>query len=317
MRALVTGVAGFIGSFLSEKLLKENFYVTGIDNFITGKKENIKEILNEEKFEFVEKDVSNERFIYWSTKYDIIFHFASPASPKHYYKFAVQTMLVNSIGTYNLLEKAKKDRAIFVYASTSEVYGDPLLHPQKETYWGNVNPVGKRSMYDESKRFGEALCMVYLRNFDVDVRIIRIFNTYGPRMSRDDGRVIPNFLTQAIEGKPLTIYGDGNQTRSFCYIDDLINGIMKIATKNNLKGEIINLGNPYEITINELAKIVEKITGKTLERKYLPLPEDDPKKRCPDIKKAQELLNWKPVINFETGLKKTYEYFKMNYEKRN
>lgn len=308
MRILITGCAGFIGSHLCERFLKEKHKVIGVDNFITGNKRNIEILKNYDGFEFIEGDVIKGLKI--DKKFDIIYHLASPASPKHYYKYQIETMLVNSVGTKNLLDKTKEDASVFVFASTSEVYGDPLFHPQKESYYGNVNPVGPRSMYDEAKRFGEALCMVYLRKYGTDIRIARIFNTYGPRMDTQDGRVIPNFMVQAIRGEPLTIYGDGNQTRSFCYIDDMIEGLYRIGVYKNLKGEVINLGNPHEIKIIELAEIIEELLNKKLQKKFLPLPQDDPKRRCPDIKKAEELLNFKPSTPFKEGLLKTLEYFK-------
>ncbi|MEO0254691.1 MAG: UDP-glucuronic acid decarboxylase family protein [candidate division WOR-3 bacterium] len=308
MRILITGCAGFIGSHLCEKFLIKGDEVTGIDNFITGSKKNVEILKKYKNFKFLELDVCNKLNI--KKKFDIIYHIASPASPKHYHEFQLETMLVNSIGTKNLLDKAKIDNSVFVFASTSEVYGDPLVHPQKEDYYGNVNPIGERSMYDESKRFGEALCMVYFRKFNVDIRIVRIFNTFGPRMKMEDGRVIPNFIVQALRNEPLTIYGDGSQTRSFCYIDDMVEGLIKVGIKANLKGEVINLGNPHEIKIIELAEIVEKLLNKNLNKKFLPLPKDDPKKRCPDIEKAKKLLEWEPKVSFEEGLLKTIEYFK-------
>ncbi|MEO0296692.1 MAG: UDP-glucuronic acid decarboxylase family protein [candidate division WOR-3 bacterium] len=308
MRILITGCAGFIGSHLCEKFLVKGDEVTGIDNFITGSKKNVEILKKYKNFKFLELDVCNELKI--KERFDIIYHIASPASPKHYYEFQLETMLVNSIGTKNLLDKAKIDNSVFVFASTSEVYGDPLIHPQREDYNGNVNPVGERSMYDESKRFGEALCMVYFRKFNVDVRIVRIFNTFGPRMKKEDGRVIPNFIMQALRNKPLTIYGDGSQTRSFCYIDDMVEGLIKVGIKENLKGEVINLGNPHEIKIIELSEIIEKLLNKNLKKKFLPLPKDDPKRRCPDIEKAKKLLEWEPKVSFKEGLLKTIEYFK-------
>ncbi len=308
MRILITGCAGFIGSHLCEKFLKEKHEVTGVDNFITGNRKNIDILKKYNNFEFIEQDVISGIKI--NKKFDIIYHLASPASPKHYSEYQLETMLVNSVGTENLLDKTKEDGSTFVFASTSEVYGDPLVHPQKENYYGNVNPVGPRSMYDEAKRFGEALCMVYLRKYNIDIRIARIFNTYGPRMGVEDGRVIPNFMVQAIREKPLTIYGDGTQTRSFCYIDDMVEGLYRIGVYKDLKGEVINLGNPYEIKIIELAEIIEELVNKKLQRKFLPLPQDDPKKRCPDIEKAEKLLNWKPSTPFREGLLKTLEYFK-------
>ncbi|MEN3043601.1 MAG: UDP-glucuronic acid decarboxylase family protein [Candidatus Hydrothermales bacterium] len=308
MRILITGCAGFIGSHLCEHFLNLEVEVTGIDNFITGNKKNVELLQKYKNFKFLEFDVCNNLEL--SEKYDIIYHLASPASPKHYYKYQLETMLVNSHGTKNLLEKAKRDNSIFVFASTSEVYGDPLVHPQKEDYNGNVNPLGERSVYDESKRFGEALCMVFFRKFDLDVRIARIFNTYGPRMGIDDGRVIPNFIVQALRNLPLTIYGDGNQTRSFCYVDDMIEALKRIGTMSNLRGEVINLGNPYEIKIIELAEIIEKLINKKLEKNFLPLPKDDPQKRCPDIEKARKILNWEPRVKLEEGVLKTFQYFK-------
>ena len=308
MRILITGCAGFIGSHLCEKFLKENHEVTGVDNFITGNRKNIDILKKYNNFEFIEQDVI--KGIKIDKKFDIIYHLASPASPRHYSEHQLETMLVNSIGTKELLDKTRKDNSTFVFASTSEVYGDPLVHPQKENYYGNVNPVGPRSMYDEAKRFGEALCMVYLRKYDIDIRIARIFNTYGPRMGIQDGRVIPNFMVQAIRGEPLTIYGDGTQTRSFCYVDDMVEGLYRIGIYKNLKGEVINIGNPHEIKIIELAEIIEELANKKLQRRFLPLPQDDPRKRCPDIEKAQKLLKWEPETPFEKGLLKTLEYFR-------
>jgi len=307
MRVLLTGIAGFIGSHLAEKFLKEGHYVFGVDNFLTGKEENLKLFLKYKNFEFKKIDVEdfkeNERF-------DLIVHLASCASPKDYLKYPIETMKANSIGTWNLLEISKKYGSRFIYGSTSEVYGDPKESPQKESYYGNVNPVGPRSVYDEAKRFGEALAILYYRKFNVDVRIIRIFNTYGPRMKMDDGRVIPNFITQALKNEDLTIYGDGNQTRSFCYIDDMVEGIYRICVKDGIKERVINLGNPDEIKIIELAKIILELTSSKSNIKFCPLPEDDPKRRCPDIERAKKEIGWEPKTSLYEGLKKTIEYFK-------
>jgi len=307
MRVLLTGIAGFIGSHLAEKFLKEGHYVFGVDNFLTGKEENLKLFLKYKNFEFKKIDVEdfkeNERF-------DLIVHLASCASPKDYLKYPIETMKANSIGTWNLLEISKKYGSRFIYGSTSEVYGDPKESPQKESYYGNVNPVGPRSVYDEAKRFGEALAILYYRKFNVDVRIIRIFNTYGPRMKMDDGRVIPNFITQALKNEDLTIYGDGNQTRSFCYIDDMVEGIYRICVKDGIKERVINLGNPDEIKIIELAKIILELTSSKSNIKFYPLPEDDPKRRCPDIERAKKEIGWEPKTSLYEGLKKTIEYFK-------
>ncbi len=307
MRILITGVCGFIGSHLAEKFLKEGEEVFGIDNFLTGNEQNLKVLLKYKNFKFEKVSVEDIEKI---EKFDLIIHLASCASPKDYLKYPLETMSANSIGTWKLLEISKKINARFVYGSTSEIYGDPLETPQKEEYHGNVNPVGERSVYDESKRFGEALCMAYYRKFKVDIRIVRIFNTYGPRMKMDDGRVIPNFITQALKNKDLTIYGDGNQTRSFCYVDDLIEGISKFSLKEKVKERIINLGNPDEVKIKDLANLILKLTGSKSKMKFFPLPPDDPKRRCPDIQRAKNEINWKPKIGLKDGLLKTIEYFK-------
>ncbi len=307
MRILITGVCGFIGSHLAEKFLREGNEVFGIDNFLTGKKENLEILLKYKNFKFEKNSVENFKK---NEKFDLIIHLASCASPKDYLKYPLETMSANSIGTWNLLEISKKLNARFLYGSTSEVYGDPLENPQKEEYYGNVNPVGERSVYDESKRFGEALCMAYYRKFKLDVRIVRIFNTYGPRMKMDDGRVIPNFITQALRNEDLTIYGDGNQTRSFCYIDDLVEGIYRFSLKEKVKERIINLGNPEEIKIIDVAEIILKLIGSNSKMKFYPLPKDDPKRRCPDIEKAKIEINFEPRTELIEGLKKTIEYFK-------
>jgi len=304
---LLTGIAGFIGSHLAERFLKEGDCVLGIDNFLTGKEENLKVLLKYKNFEF--KKISVEDFKE-DDKFDLIVHLASCASPKDYLNYPVETMSANSIGTWNLLEISKKHNSRFVYGSTSEVYGDPKEFPQKESYYGNVNPIGPRSVYDEAKRFGEALSILYYRKFNVDVRIIRIFNTYGPRMKMDDGRVVPNFIIQALKNEDLTVYGDGNQTRSFCYIDDMVEGIYRICVKDKINERVINLGNPNEIKIIELAKIILELTSSKSNIRFHPLPEDDPKRRCPDIERAKREIEWEPKINLYEGLKRTIEYFK-------
>jgi dTDP-glucose 4,6-dehydratase len=309
---LVAGGAGFIGSHLCKSLLSKNYKVICIDNLITGDKGNIAGLQNNGKFSFLEKDITKPLE---DVKVDFIFHLASPASPnkkcpKSYVNLPLETLLVNSLGTYNLLELAKKTAAKFLFASTSEVYGDPKVSPQTEDYSGNVNPNGVRSVYDESKRFGEAITMSYVRSAGLDARIIRIFNTYGPLMQKDDGRVVSDFVVQAISNQPLTVYGDGKQTRSFCYVDDMVVGIEKAMFVENTKGEVINLGNPNEKTILELAEIVKKISGSSSEVTFEPLPEDDPKIRRPDISKAKRLLDWEPEMGIEEGLEKTIQYFK-------
>ncbi|MEO0144620.1 MAG: UDP-glucuronic acid decarboxylase family protein [candidate division WOR-3 bacterium] len=311
MKVLITGASGFVGSFLCEKFLKEGFEVFGIDNFITSHIKNVSHLLNNKNFKFLELDVCNLKVEHLGDfKPDIILHFASPASPVDYYKYQIETMLVNSIGTKNCLDIALKFNSRFVLASTSEVYGDPLIHPQNESYWGNVNPIGPRSVYDEAKRFGEAISMAYYRLYKLDIRIIRIFNTYGPRMRINDGRVISNFIVQALKGEKLTIYGDGSQTRSFCYVSDLVEGIYRFSTYNNLSGQVINLGNPSEFTILQLAEIIMKLIPSAKGIEFLPPLEDDPRKRRPDITKAKNLLNWEPKVKLEEGLIYTIDYFK-------
>ena len=307
-KVIITGVGGFIGSHLADRFIKEGYSVIGIDNFITGRRENIEHLLNNKAFKLIEMDLGIERDLNIAS--DIVLNFASPASPVDYFNFPLETMRVNSIGTLNMLRLAQKQGAVFVQASTSEVYGDPLVHPQKEDYFGNVNPVGIRSVYDEGKRFGEALSMLFFREYKTKVRIVRIFNTYGPRMKKDDGRVIPNFINQALENRPITIYGDGMQTRSYCYIDDLVDGIFKIATLKDIDGEVINLGNPEEYTVIETARIIKELTSSRSNFKFLPPLQDDPKKRRPDIEKAKKILGWQPKTPFRDGLLKTIEYFK-------
>ena len=303
--AVITGGSGFIGSYLCERLISEGFKVICIDNLITGNLENIRHLLNDNNFRFIKHNVTE--FIKVGEKTDFVLHFASPASPEDYLKFPIQTLKVGSLGTHNALGLAKEKKAKFLLASTSEVYGDPLVHPQPESYWGHVNPVGVRGCYDESKRFAESLTMAYRRMHKLNTRIIRIFNTYGPRMRIHDGRVVPNFIYQALHNKPLTVYGKGAQTRSFCYIDDLINGIFRMMN-SGISGPI-NLGNPHEFTILRLAKLVIKLTGAKTDIVFKPLPQDDPRQRQPDISNAKKLLRWNPKIGLEEGLQKTIEWF--------
>jgi nucleoside-diphosphate-sugar epimerase len=303
-RALVTGGAGFLGSWLCELLINKGYEVVCLDNMSSGRRKNVEHL--EGKIEVVEGDVTNPPPL---PKADIIFHLASRASPVDFREHAIEILLANSAGTLRMLELAEKWGARFVFASSSEVYGNPLQHPQTEEYWGNVNPIGVRSCYDEGKRFGEALCMAYHRRKGLDVRIARIFNTYGPRMRKDDGRVISNFVVHALQGKPLTVYGDGTQTRSFCYVEDLVEGLFRLG-EAEVSGEVFNLGNPAEVTILELARLVKRLTGTTSDIVFLPKPPDDPTRRRPDISKAKRLLNWEPKIPLEEGLKRTIEYFK-------
>ena len=309
MRILVTGGAGFLGSHLCDALLAQGYSVLCVDNLLTGSLRNIEHLRNEPRFEFRDQNVS-ESFDFG--KVDYIFHFASPASPVDYLEHAIETLLVGSAGTKNCLELAKKYGAKFFLASTSECYGDPLEHPQKETYWGHVNPIGPRSVYDEAKRFAEATTMAYLRYHKVDTHIVRIFNTYGPRLQLNDGRVISNFMKQALRGEELTLYGDGSQTRSFCYVSDEIAGILALA--NSDEHEPTNIGNPGEFTILECAQVVLEVTGSKSKIRYEPLPQDDPKQRRPDITKAKRLFGWEPNIDLRTGLKLSLEYFKAAVE---
>lgn len=308
MIVVITGAAGFLGSHLVDRYLADGHDVIGIDNFITGAPANLREAHAHNHFRFVEADVCDE----WKNlgNADLVLHFASPASPVDYAAHPIETLLVNSTGTQRALDFAAQRDARFLFASTSETYGDPLEHPQRETYWGNVNPVGPRSCYDESKRFGEALTMAYVRSGSVDTRIIRIFNTYGPRMRVNDGRVVPTFVQQALSGAPLTIYGDGAQTRSFCYVDDLVEGIVRCAASDNTKSLVVNLGNPDERTIREFAEIVSAVAGVELQSIYEPLPPDDPVRRCPDISLAQNLLGWRPNVSLDNGLRRTIDFFR-------
>ena len=302
---LVTGGAGFIGSYLCDRFLAEGFEVICMDNLLTGDVENISHIINN-KFSFINYDVTN--YVYIKGKLDYILHFASPASPLDYMEYPIQTLKVGSLGTHKALGLAKEKGARFLLASTSEVYGDPLVHPQNEDYWGNVNPVGPRGVYDEAKRFAEALTMAYHRYHKVDTRIIRIFNTYGPRMRIKDGRAIPNFITQALLDEDITVYGDGMQTRSFCYIKDMVEGIYRLLLSDyNLP---VNIGNPSEMTVKGLAEEIIRLTGSKSKITNLPLPEDDPKVRQPDISRARNILGWEPRVELGEGLEKTIGYFK-------
>ncbi len=305
-RVLITGAAGFLGSHLCDKFLAKGFEVVGMDNLITGNLNNLKHLTGCSEFTFYDYDITN--FVHLSGKLDFILHFASPASPIDYLKIPIQTLKAGSLGTYNLLGLAKEKNAKILIASTSEIYGNPLEHPQKESYFGNVDTIGPRCVYDEAKRFMESLTMAYHRFHKVETRIVRIFNTYGPRMRLNDGRVIPTFIGQILENKPLTIFGDGNQTRSFCYVDDLIEGIYRV-TLNDYHYPI-NLGNPEEITINQLAKELCEIEGIKMKIKKRKLPKGDPLKRKPDIAKAKKILGWKPKVSRREGLRKTISYFK-------
>jgi dTDP-glucose 4,6-dehydratase len=305
MRVLVTGGAGFVGSHLCDALLAEGHSVLCTDNLLTGRMENIAHLEKEPRFEFLKQDICAP---FDPGEIDYIFHFASPASPVDYLKHGIETLRVGSAGSMNCLELAKKYNAKYLLASTSECYGDPLEHPQKESYWGNVNPVGPRSVYDESKRFAEAATMAYHRYHSVDTRIVRIFNTYGPRLQIDDGRVISNFMKQALLGEDLTACGDGSQTRSFCYVSDEVAGILALAKSD--EHEPTNIGNPVEFTILECARQVLEVTGSNSKIRFEPLPQDDPKQRRPDISKAKRLLGWEPVVDLRSGLQKSLEYFR-------
>ena len=306
---VITGGAGFIGSHLCDRLLNEGFRVICIDNFITGTINNIGHLLGEKNFRLIKQDVSKHIEIKETVWY--VLHFASLASPPDYLRFPIQTLKVGSLGTHNALGLAKNKKARFLFSSTSEVYGDPLVHPQNESYWGTVNPVGVRSCYDESKRFSEAMVMAYRRVHKIDTRIVRIFNTYGERMRVDDGRVVPNFIFQALKNRPLTIYGKGNQTRSFCYISDLVEGIFRLMlSKYN---DPVNLGNPNEFTILELAKIVSRITGRKAKIVFKPPLMDDPRQRQPDISRAKKILKWQPKVGLEEGITKAVKWFEFNF----
>ena len=305
-RVVITGGAGFLGSHLADALLGRGDHVVAIDNLVTGVRANIEHLFGTPGFTFVEQDVSN--FVWVAGDVDAVLHFASPASPIDYLEMPIQTLKVGSLGTHNTLGLAKAKGATYLLASTSEVYGDPLVHPQPEEYWGNVNPVGPRGVYDEAKRFSEAMTMAYRRAHGVDTRIVRIFNTYGPRMRPDDGRVISNFVVQALRGEPLTVYGGGSQTRSFCFVDDEIRGL--VALLDSGAHDPVNLGNPNEFTILELAEIVLDVTGSSSTIEHHPLPTDDPAQRKPDITRARQILGWEPHVDLRTGIEKTVEYFR-------
>lgn len=307
-RVLITGAAGFLGSHLCDRFLKEGYYVIGMDNLLTGNIKNIEHLFPLKEFEFHHHDVT--KFVHVPGKLDYILHFASPASPIDYLKMPIQTLKVSSLGTHNLLGLAKSKGARILVASTSEVYGDPLVHPQKEEYWGNVNPIGPRGVYDEAKRFMESMTMAYHNFHGVETRIVRIFNTYGPRMRLDDGRALPTFMSQALRGENVTVFGDGSQTRSFCYCDDLIDGIYRLLLSDYHKP--VNIGNPVEITLQQFAEEVVELVGNNVKIVYEPLPQDDPKQRRPDITKAKEILGWEPLVDRKEGLRRTLEYFKQH-----
>jgi dTDP-glucose 4,6-dehydratase len=331
MRILITGGAGFLGSHLCDRLIGMDHQVVCLDNLVTGSMDNLAHLLGHERFTFVQYNVCD--YLYVESPLDAVLHFASPASPQDYLEFPIATLKVGALGTHKALGLAKAKHARFLLASTSEVYGDPLVSPQTEAYWGNVNPISPRGVYDEAKRFGEAMTMAYHRYHGLDTRIVRIFNTFGPRMRPNDGRVVSNFIVQALSGKPLTVFGTGNQTRSFCYVDDLIEGITRLLlvssdrtpeqrtdrqsflyksdeTVGETVHEPINLGNPHELTVLEIAHKVQALVGTTAPIEFKPLPADDPKVRCPDIRRAKELLGWEPKVSLEEGLRRTVEYFR-------
>ena len=305
--SVVTGAAGFLGAHLTDRLLAERHRVIAIDNLITGNPANIGHLAGNENYRFIRHNVSDFIFLP-EERIDYVFHFASPASPIDYLELPIPTLKVGALGTHNALGLAKAKMASFILASTSETYGDPLVHPQKEDYWGNVNPIGPRGVYDEAKRFAEAMTMAYHRYHNIDTKIVRIFNTYGPRMRLRDGRVVPAFIGQALAGRPLTVFGDGSQTRSFCYVSDLIDGIFKLAMSDF--HEPVNLGNPREMTIKQFADEIIRITGTESTIEYKPLPEDDPKVRQPDISRAKKVLGWEPGVSFEEGIIRTIQYFR-------
>jgi dTDP-glucose 4,6-dehydratase len=302
----VTGGAGFLGSHLCEKLLGHGHRVLALDNLVTGNVANIEHLAGQEAFKFIKHDVTE--YIYIPGNVDFVFHFASPASPIDYLELPIQTLKVGALGTHKTLGLARAKGARFIIASTSEVYGDPLVHPQPESYWGNVNPIGPRGVYDEAKRFAEAMTMAYHRFHGVETRIVRIFNTYGPRMRPNDGRVVPTFIVQALKGRPTSVFGDGSQTRSFCYVSDLIEGIFRLAMSDT--SEPVNIGNPHEMSVLEFARKINELCGSTAEIEFKPLPVDDPKIRQPDIARAREVLEWEPKMDLERGLALTIDYFK-------
>ncbi|MGI8955502.1 MAG: UDP-glucuronic acid decarboxylase family protein [Chthoniobacterales bacterium] len=308
---VVTGGAGFLGSHLTDRLLAEGHRVIGIDNLITGHLTNIEHLAGNENYRFIKQDVT--QYIFLPDEIDYVFHFASPASPIDYLELPIPTLKVGALGTHNTLGLAKAKKATFLLASTSECYGDPLVHPQKEDYWGNVNPIGPRGVYDEAKRFAEAITMAYHRYHGIDTKIVRIFNTYGPRMRLRDGRVVPAFIGQALAGTPLTIFGDGSQTRSFCYVSDLIEGIFRLSQSDF--HEPVNIGNPREMTIKQFAEEIIRITGTESGIEYKPLPVDDPKVRQPDIGRAKKILDWEPKVEFEEGIVRTIDYFRQWLER--
>jgi dTDP-glucose 4,6-dehydratase len=309
--SVVTGGAGFLGSHLTDRLLAEGHRVIAVDNLITGHLTNIEHLAGNQNYRFIKQDVT--QYIFLPDEIDYVFHFASPASPIDYLELPIPTLKVGALGTHNTLGLAKSKKATFLLASTSECYGDPLVHPQKEDYWGNVNPIGPRGVYDEAKRFAEAITMAYHRYHGIDTKIVRIFNTYGPRMRLRDGRVVPAFIGQALAGIPLTIFGDGSQTRSFCYVSDLIDGIFRLAMSDF--HEPVNIGNPREMTIKQFAKEISRITGTKSRIEHRPLPVDDPKVRQPDISRAREILGWQPQVDFEEGITQTIEYFRARLER--
>ncbi|MHB1313177.1 MAG: UDP-glucuronic acid decarboxylase family protein [Gemmatimonadaceae bacterium] len=306
MRVLITGAAGFLASHLTDRFLRDGHEVVGLDNFITGHPDNIAHLMGNERFSFLRHNISE--YTYVAGPLDGVLHFASPASPIDYLELPIQTLKVGSLGTHNALGIAKAKGARFFIASTSEVYGDPLVHPQVESYWGNVNPIGPRGVYDEAKRFAEALTMAYHRYHGIDTRIVRIFNTYGPRMRPRDGRVVSNFIVQALNGEPITVYGDGSQTRSFCYVDDEVEGLYQLFLRGDANP--CNIGNPVEYTVKQLAEIVVELTGSTAPIVYEPLPEDDPKVRQPDITRARAMLGWEPKVDVREGVQRTIDYFR-------
>lgn len=307
-RVLITGAAGFLGSHLCDRFLKEGHYVIGMDNLLTGNLKNIEHLFPKKEFEFYHHDIT--KFVHVPGEIDYIMHFASPASPIDYLKMPIQTLKVGALGTHNLLGLAKAKGARILVASTSEVYGDPLVHPQTEEYWGNVNPIGPRGVYDEAKRFMESITMAYHKFHGVDTRIVRIFNTYGPKMRLDDGRALPTFMSQALRGEDVTVFGDGSQTRSFCYVDDLVDGIYRLLMSDYHMP--VNVGNPVEISLKQFAEEVIELVGSKSKIVYEPLPQDDPKQRKPDITKAKDLLGWEPKVDRKEGLKRTLDYFKLH-----
>jgi len=311
MKTLITGGAGFLGSHLCERFLDDGHDVVCVDNLITGSLENISGLEGRGDFSFVEQDVSES--LDHDGDLDNVLHFACPASPIDYLRYPIETLKVGAMGTHNALELARRKGAAFMVASTSEVYGDPLKHPQDETYWGNVNPIGPRSVYDEAKRYGEALTMACHRTFGVDTRIVRVFNTYGPRMRLGDGRVVPAFVSQVLRAESITVFGDGKQTRSFCYVSDLVEGIVRLLRSEC--HEPVNLGNPVEFTIDEFAEVVQEVFGRRVDVEHHPLPQDDPKVRCPDITRARELLDWEPKVQLKEGLGLSAEYFRSEVAK--